>query len=94
MNPNFRPSYTYSYNLNVQQSFGPSVIAQIGYVGTAAHHLIDVRGINQAGLNSGNVGIGIDGYTYQQTTRPYFSKFPNYAVIFVLPRRVAIQCYS
>jgi hypothetical protein len=81
VDPNFRPSYTYSYNLNVQQSFGPSVIAQIGYVGTAAHHLIDVRDINQAALNSGNIGIDINGYTYQQTTRPYFNRFPNYAVI-------------
>ena len=81
VNQNFRPSYTYSYNLNVQQSFGPNVITQIGYVGTAAHHLIDVRDINQAALGSGNVGIDIDQYTYQQTTRPYFSQFPNYAVI-------------
>ena len=81
VNQNFRPSYTYSFNLNVQQSFGPNVITQIGYVGTAAHHLIDVRDINQAALGSGNVGINIDQYTYQQTTRPYFSQFPNYAVI-------------
>jgi hypothetical protein len=81
VDPNFRPSYTYVYNLNLQQSFGPSAVAQIGYVGSAAHHLIDVRDINQAALNSGNIGIGINGYTYQQTTRPYFSRFPNYAVI-------------
>src|SRR5580704_6772075 len=81
VNPNFRPSYTYSYNLNVQQSFGPNVITQIGYVGSTARHLLDVRDINQAALGSGNVDIGIDQYTYQQTTRPYFSKFPNYAVI-------------
>jgi hypothetical protein len=81
VNPNFRPSYTYSYNLNVQQSFGPDVIVQIGYVGTGARHLLDVRDINQAALNSGNIGIGFNGYTYQQTTRPYFKQFPNYAVI-------------
>jgi hypothetical protein len=81
VDPNFRPSYTYTYNLNLQQSFGPSAVAQIGYVGSAAHHLIDVRDINQAALNSGNIGTSIGGYTYQQTTRPYFSQFPNYAVI-------------
>ena len=81
VNQNFRPSYTYSYNLNVQQSFGPNIITQIGYVGFSAHHLIDVRDINQAALNSGNVSIDVNQYTYQQTTRPYFSQYPNYAVI-------------
>ena len=78
---NFRPSYTYSYNLNIQQSFGPNVMFQIGYVGTNARHLLDVRDINQAALGSGNVPIGIGQYTYQQTTRPYFNQFPNYGVI-------------
>ncbi len=81
VNPNFRPSYTYSYNFNIQQSFGPSVIAQIGYVGTNSRHLLDVRDINQAALGSGNVDVDVDQYTYQQTTRPYFNQFPNYAVI-------------
>ena len=78
---NFRPSYTYSYNLNIQQSFGPNVMVQIGYVGTNARHLLDVRDINQAALGSGNVDIGIGPYSYQQTTRPYFNQFPNYGVI-------------
>src|SRR6202034_3113665 len=81
VNNKFRPSYTYSYNLNVQQSFGPNVIAQIGFVGTNARHLLDVRDINQAALGSGNVSIDIGPYTYQQTTRPYFNQFPNYGVI-------------
>jgi hypothetical protein len=81
VNYNFRPSYTYMFNLNIQQSFGPNVIAQIGYVGSLARHLLDMRDINQAALNSGNIGIGFGNYTYQQTTRPYFNKFPNYAVI-------------
>ena len=81
VNYNFRPAYTYSFNLNIQQSFGPNVITQIGYVGTASRHLLDVRDINQAALGSGNVDVGVNGYTYQQTTRPYFSQFPNYAVI-------------
>jgi hypothetical protein len=81
VNKNFRPSYTYSYNLNIQQSFGPNVMFQIGYVGTNARHLLDVRDINQAALGSGNVQIGIGPYSYQQTTRPYFNQFPNYGVI-------------
>ena len=81
VNYNFRPSYTYSFNLNIQQSFGPNIITQIGYVGTLARHLIDVRDINQAALGSGNNTTMVGNYTYQQTTRPYFNQFPNYAVI-------------
>jgi hypothetical protein len=81
VNKNFRPSYTYSYNLNIQQSFGPNVMMQIGYVGTNGRHLLDVRDINQAALGSGNVPISIGPYTYQQTTRPFFNQFPNYGVI-------------
>jgi Carboxypeptidase regulatory-like domain/TonB dependent receptor len=81
VNYNFRPAYTYTYNLNIQQSFGPNIMMQIGYVGTNARHLLDVRDINQAALGSGNVGVDVNQYTYQQTTRPYFSQFPNYAVI-------------
>jgi hypothetical protein len=81
VNKNFRPSYTYSYNLNIQQSFGPNVMFQIGYVGTNARHLLDVRDINQAALGSGNVDVDVNQYTYQQTTRPYFNQFPNYGVI-------------
>jgi hypothetical protein len=82
VNPNFRPSYTYSYNLNVQQSFGPNIITQIGYVGTSSRHLLNVRDINQAALGSGNVTTPPGAlYTFQQTTRPYFNQFPNYGVI-------------
>ena len=81
VNNNFRPSYTYSYNLNIQQSYGPNIITQIGFVGTNSRHLLDVRDINQAALGSGNVGVDVNQYTYQQTTRPYFNQFPNYAVI-------------
>jgi Carboxypeptidase regulatory-like domain/TonB dependent receptor len=81
VNNKFRPSYTYSYNLNIQQSYGPNIITQIGFVGTNARHLLDVRDINQAALGSGNVDVNVNQYTYQQTTRPYFNAFPNYAVI-------------
>jgi hypothetical protein len=60
-----------NFNINVQRSFGPGVIVQLGYVGSEGHHLRDLVDINQAGLGSGGVN----------STRPYGSEFPNYGVI-------------
>jgi hypothetical protein len=70
----FRPSATQSFNLNVQHSLTPSVVAQVGYVGTVAQHLTGVFDINQAAQGSGG----------DITTRPYYkanSPFQNYAVV-------------
>ena len=71
---NFRPSATQNFNLNVQRSLTPSVVAQVGYVGTVAQHLTGVFDINQAAQGSGG----------DITTRPYYkanSPFQNYAVV-------------
>jgi hypothetical protein len=71
---NFRPSVTQNFNLNLQRSLTPSVVAQVGYVGTVAQHLTGVFDINQAAQGSGG----------DITTRPYYkpnSPFANYAVV-------------
>lgn len=65
VDPNFRPSYDYNYNLNVEQSLGSKMVASLGYVGSNARHLLSILNINQPALNSsGNV---VD------STRPYYS---------------------
>ena len=71
VNPNYRQSYTYSYNLNAQQSLGSGVIAQIGYVGTLSRHLTEVQDINAA--QQGSAGA--------QNTRPYYSQFPGIGTV-------------
>jgi Carboxypeptidase regulatory-like domain/TonB dependent receptor len=88
---NFRPSSTYSYNVNLQQRFGRAAIAQIGYFGTQSRHLPGVQDINQAALNSANLtaatypssypSCNTAKYSYQQCTRPYFSAYPEFGVI-------------
>jgi hypothetical protein len=70
----FRPDYMQSWNLNVQQSFGPAVVWQLGYVGTKGTHLMSIVDINQGALDSNNVGD-------LQSTRPYYSQFPNFGPI-------------
>jgi len=74
---NFRPSYTQSYDLNVQQSITPNILAQFGYVGTKGTHLTGIYDINQAETSKQRA---IDGKTLQES-RPYNSQFNNFGVI-------------
>jgi hypothetical protein len=69
VDPNYRPSYTYSYNLNVQRELGSKVIAQLGYLGTLSRKLTSVRDINPEAVSATD--------PEDQTTRPYYSLFPN-----------------
>jgi Carboxypeptidase regulatory-like domain/TonB dependent receptor len=69
-----RPGYLYNYNLQVQRSLGGKTIAQIGYVGTAGRDLRALIDVNQAALGSHSAN----------STRPYFSQYPNYSVIDVV----------
>jgi outer membrane receptor protein involved in Fe transport len=43
--------YMYNYNLNVQQQVGKLIVLQVGYVGSAGHHLFRFRDINQQQLS-------------------------------------------
>lgn len=47
--PNWKTSYTESYNLDLQNEFGKGWIVDIGYVGNSAKHLPGVIDINQVG---------------------------------------------
>jgi Carboxypeptidase regulatory-like domain/TonB dependent receptor len=72
---NFRPAYTQTYDLNLEQQIGPSMMWQMGYVGTKGTHLLGVFDINQGALNSLNVpvpvsGIVPSGYNMPNTTCP------------------------
>jgi len=71
---NFRPSYAQEFDFNIQQSLTPSVIFQLGYVGTKGTHLLGLFDINPA-LPGSAVAANPD------ATRPYYSQFPNFSVI-------------
>lgn len=74
--PNFQPSYSQNYNLNLQHSFTPSVVWQLGYVGTKGTHLLGLFDINPGALGSLNISSAA-----LQASRPYNSQFPNFSVI-------------
>lgn len=72
--PNFRPSYIMSWDLNLQHSFTPSVIWQLGYVGNKGTHLMGLFDINPA-------QPGTAGLANPNLTRPYYNQFSNFSVI-------------
>jgi hypothetical protein len=85
-NPNFRTPYAQMYSLNVEKELGPNWMLTLGYVGSESRRNIVIQDINQAAPGSGNNSAMVTGpnggtFTYQQSTRPYFQRFPNYGVI-------------
>jgi Carboxypeptidase regulatory-like domain len=83
----FHSSYTYNYNLNIQQALGPNVLLQVGYQGTNVHRIPVILDLNQAALNSAFVPATCAA-TYasaylgnQQCSRPFFSQFPGLGTI-------------
>jgi len=63
---NFRPSYTQTWDLNIQHSFTSSVVLQVGYVGTKGTHLLGLFDINPAQPGTANDAD-------PNLTRPYYA---------------------
>ncbi len=93
---NFRPGYVESFDLNLQHSFTPSLVWQLGYVGTKGTHLLGLFDINPGALGALNTPVAYNSATCPaqysgatlsspgnnlQCSRPYFSQFPNFSVI-------------
>ncbi len=68
VNRNFRPAVDQNFSLNLERSLNANVIAQIGYVGSQARHLLSLLDINQ--INNVTTGA-----------RPYSNLYPNYTNI-------------
>ncbi len=73
--PNFRPSYNENFSLNIERTLNKSTIAQIGYVGSSARHLLSLLDINQAapGVYSSDLA--------RQASRPYHGSYSQYGNI-------------
>ena len=93
---NFRPGYVETFDLNLQHSFTPSLVWQLGYVGTKGTHLLGLADINPGALGSLDDPVAYNDPTCPseysgatpstpgnrlQCSRPYFSQFPNFSVI-------------
>jgi hypothetical protein len=52
----FRNAYNYNYSLNVEKGLGNLLLLQVGYVGSAAHHLLTTQDINQTAVTPALAG--------------------------------------
>ena len=67
----FITGYSMNTNLNIQYQAAKDVVVEVGYSGSLSHHLPDTVDINQIP----------QGAPDNQTSRPYYSQFPNlYAI--------------
>jgi hypothetical protein len=73
VSPDFKNAYLQNFNLNTEYQLSRNTIVQLGYVGSVSHHLFNLRDINQALPNVNKAT--------NQSSRPYFSKFPTFAAI-------------
>ena len=82
---NFKTPYAELFGLNIEQSLGKAWQLNVGYVGSVSRHNLVLQDINQNALgadqNTSTVTVNGNTFSYQQSTRPYFSKFPNFGII-------------
>ena len=67
----FVTAYTQNSNLNIQYQISNSSVLEVGYTGTLSRHLPATLDINQIPI----------GAPASNSSRPYFSQFPNLATI-------------
>jgi hypothetical protein len=75
---NFRDGTTTNYSLNIQQQVTPTVILQLGYVGSEARKQVLLRDINQAALNPAGSAVSA---AAKQSSRPLYAQFPTFGAI-------------
>jgi hypothetical protein len=88
VNSNFRPSYNENYSFNLEHTLAPSVIMQLGYVGSSARHLLSLLDINQAApgvytdtLDPVTKAVLVSSDFKRQQTRPFYSQYGQYGNI-------------
>ena len=81
VSPDFTPWNTMNFSLNLEKTLGSNVMLQVGYVGSLGTAPGYIRDINQAALGSNSINRPLNGFSYLQQTRPYFSSFPNFGAI-------------
>ena len=81
----FKTPYAEMFGLNIEQSIGRAWLLNVGYVGTTSRHNLVLQDINQNALgadqNPATVMVNGNTFSYQQSTRPYFNKYPNFGII-------------
>jgi Carboxypeptidase regulatory-like domain len=74
----FKNASLQNYSVNAQYQISNGLVAEAGYVGSLGHHLLTVLDVNMAPPST--LGTGAI-RSVQNTLRPFYSQFPNYATI-------------
>jgi hypothetical protein len=74
----FKNASVQNFSLNTQYQLGAGIVVEAGFVGSSSHHLLSTLDINEAATSA--LGTAAT-RTVQNTTRPYYAAFPNYATI-------------
>ncbi|MCU1259308.1 MAG: TonB-dependent receptor plug, partial [Bryobacterales bacterium] len=74
----FKNASLQNFSLNTQYQLSNSVVAEVGYVGSLGHHLLEVLDVNQAPPST--LGTAAT-RAAQNKLRPYYAQYPNYATI-------------
>ncbi len=74
----FKNASVQNFSLNTQYQLGSGAVVEAGFTGSSSHHLLSVLDINQPATSA--LGTAAT-RAAQNTTRPYYSTFPNYATI-------------
>ena len=79
VDPNLKTPYVLTYTVNVQHSFTPNLILEVGYVGDHGSRLAGIRDINQVNPQSpAEIACG----HCEQAGRPFNAQFPYLAQIY------------
>jgi outer membrane receptor protein involved in Fe transport len=83
---NYKTAYTELFGLNVEQSLGRAWQLNVGYVGSLSRHNLSLEDVNRSALGSDASTVTVPGsnggtFSYQQSTRPYFSQYPNIGIV-------------
>ena len=92
VNRGFKTPYAELFGLNVEQSIGKAWLFNFGYAGTVSRHNLVLEDVNQnaLGADQNTTCVDVTGkaakcsdttFSYQQSTRPYFSQYPNFSII-------------
>jgi hypothetical protein len=88
----FKTPYAELFGLNIEESLGKTWQLNVGYAGTASRHNLVLQDVNQNARGGDQNTTCVDAtgkaatcsnttFSYQQSTRPYFSQYPNFGII-------------
>jgi len=78
VNQDFRNAYNQNFGLNMQYQLNKSTVFQVGYSGSVGRRLLVMRDINQPPTSPRGTAATL---AVQNTLRPYYAAFPQYATI-------------